>query len=50
MRVLAELAADELRAAEHIRPLVIAAELHIAAVFLEHVIEVVALHNHVVEL
>ena len=50
MRVLAELPADQLRAAEHIAPLVVAAELHIAAVVLEEVIEVVGLHDHVVEL
>ena len=50
MSVLAELAANELSAAEHIAPLVVAAELHIAAVMLEHVVEVVALHYHVVKL
>ena len=33
-----------------LRPLVVAAELHIAAVVLEEVIEVVGLHDHVVEL
>ena len=38
------------RAAQHIAPLVVAAELHIAAVVLEQVVEVVGLHNHVVEL
>ena len=48
--VLAELAADELRAAEHVGPLVVAAELHIAAVVLEEVVEIVGLHDHVVEL
>ena len=48
--IFAELTADELRAAEHVRPLVVAAELHIAAVVLEHIVEVVALHDHVVEL
>ena len=50
MRVLSKLAADELRAAQHIRPLVVAAELHVAAVVLEQMIEVVGLHDHVVEL
>ena len=50
MRVLSELAADQLRAAEHVRPLVVAAELHVAAVVLEQMIEVVGLHDHVVEL
>ena len=49
LRVLAELAANELRAAEHVGPLVVAAELHVAAVLLEHVVEVVGLHDHVVE-
>ena len=39
--VLAELFADELGSAEHVRPLIVAAELHIAAVMLEEVIEVV---------
>ena len=41
---------DQLRAAQHIAPLVVAAELHIAAVVLEHIVEIVALHDHVVEL
>ena len=50
MRILAQLAADQLGAAEHIAPLVVAAELHIAAVVLEQVVEVVGLHRHVVEL
>ena len=48
--ILAQLAADQLRAAQHIAPLVVAAELHIAAVVLEHIVEIVALHDHVVEL
>ena len=48
--VLAQLAADELGAAQHIGPLIVAAELHIAAVVLEQVVEVVGLHDHVVEL
>ena len=47
--VLAQLAADQLRTAEHVAPLVVAAELHIAAVLLIQHIEVVALHDHVVE-
>ena len=50
MRVLAQLAANQLGAAEHITPLVVAAELHVAAVVLEQVVEVVGLHGHVVEL
>ena len=48
--VLAELAADQLGAAEHVAPLVVAAELQIAAVFLVERVEIVALHNHVVKL
>ena len=50
MGVLAQLPADELRTAQHVRPLVVAAELHVAAVALEEVVEVVGLHDHVVEL
>ena len=49
MRVLSKLAADEFRAAEHVRPLIVAAELHVAVVVLEQVVEIVGLHNHVVE-
>ena len=50
MSVLAELLADKLSTAQHVSPLVVAAELHIAAVLLEQHVEVVALHDHVVEL
>ena len=50
MGVLAELFADELGTAEHIRPLIVAAELHIAALVLEEVVEVIGLHYHIVEL
>ena len=50
MGVLAQLAADQLGAAQHVAPLVIAAKLHIAAIMLEHVVEIIRLHNHVVEL
>ena len=48
--ILAQLAADELGTAEHVGPLVIAAELHVAAVFLEEMVKVIGLHDHVVEL
>ena len=48
--VLAELLADKLGAAQHICPLVVAAELHVAAVLLVQHVEVVALHDHVVKL
>ena len=47
--VLAQLAADELGAPQHVGPLVVAAKLHVAAVVLVQVVEVVALHGHVVE-
>ena len=49
MGVLAQLPADQLGAAQHVAPLVVAAELHVAAVFLEQHIEIVALHDHVVK-
>ena len=48
--ILAQLAADELGAAQHVGPLVITAELHVASVVLEQVVEIVGLHDHVVEL
>ena len=44
------LAADEIRAGEHVRPLVVAAGLQRAAVAPEQLKEVIGLHNHVVEL
>ena len=47
--VLAQLSADQLGTAQHVAPLVVAAELHVAAIVLEHVVEIVALHDHVVE-
>ena len=47
--VLCKLLSDKLCAAQHICPLVVAAELHIAAVLPEQHIEIVALHYHVVE-
>ncbi len=50
MCVLAQLPADKLCTAQHIAPLVIAAKLHVAVVALEEVVEVVGLHNHIVEL
>ena len=50
MGILPQLPPDELRAAQHIGPLVVAAELHIAAVVLEEVVEVIGLHGHIVEL
>ena len=50
MRVLTELAADELRAREHVGPLVVTAELHVAVVALKELIEVKGLHEHIVKL
>ena len=47
--VLSQLPPDELRSPQHIGPLVIAAELHIASIFLEEMVEVIGLHNHVVK-
>ncbi len=47
--VLPQLAADELGAPQHIAPLVIATKLHITAHCLEHMIEVIGLHDHIVE-
>ena len=48
--VLPQLLPDQLRAAQHIAPLVVAAELQVAAVPLVEAEEVVALHDHVVKL
>ena len=48
--ILAELFAYELGSAEHVAPLIVAAELHVAAVVLEQIVEIVALHYHIVEL
>ena len=48
--ILAQLLPDQLCTAQHIGPLVVAAELHVAAIMLEHVVKVIALHDHVVEL
>ena len=50
MRILAELAANQLRAREHIGPLVVAAELHVAVIALKELVEVIALHEHIVKL
>ena len=49
MRVFAQLPADQLRTAQHVRPLVVPAELHIAAVFFIQHQEIIALHDHIVE-
>ena len=50
MGILAELAADKLRAGKHVRPLIVAAELEVASVVKEKSVEVIALHEHVIEL
>ena len=47
--VLAQLAADQLRTAQHIAPLVVTAELHVAPHGLKHVVEVIGLHDHIVK-
>ena len=44
------LAADQIRAGQHVAPLIVAAHLQTAAVVLKELQEVVALHQHVVEL
>ena len=44
------LAANQLYAAQHIGPLVVAAQLHNAAIILMQLPEIVGLHNHIVEL
>ena len=49
VRVLAKFLPDQLRAGQHVGPLVIAAELHAAAVFLVQHVEIVSLHQHVGE-
>ena len=48
--LLVQLAPDQFTAAEHVAPLIVAAELQIAAIMLEQIVEVIALHDHVVEL
>ena len=47
--VFTQFSSDQLCAAQHIAPLVVAAELHAAAVLLIQHIKIVALHDHVVE-
>ncbi len=50
MCVLAQLPADKLCAPQHVAPLVVAAKLHVATVVLEQVVEIVGLHDHIIEL
>ena len=49
MGILAKLSPDQFGSAQHIAPLIISAELHVAAVTLEQLIEIIALHDHVVK-
>ena len=49
MSILAEFSADELCARQHIGPLIITAELEIAAVILVQSEEIISLHDHVIK-
>ena len=49
MCIFSKLSSDKLGAAKHVAPLVVSAEFKIAVVLLEHVVEVIGLHDHVVE-
>ena len=49
MCILAKLTADQFCTAEHIAPLVVTAELHIAIVLLVQMIEIIGLHDHVIK-
>ena len=49
MSILTQLTAEEFGTAQHIAPLIVTAEFHVAAVFLVQHIEIIALHDHVVE-
>ena len=42
--------ADQFGTTQHVAPLVVSAELQVTAVFLVQHVEVIALHQHVVEL
>ena len=46
MRIFSKLSADQLSAGKHIAPLIIAAELHVAAVLLIQRVEIKGLHDH----
>ena len=50
MGVLAKLLPDKVSSCQHIGPLVISSELHIAAIVLIKPVEVIGLHDHIVEL
>ncbi|MNO08641.1 hypothetical protein D3C81_2314000 [compost metagenome] len=49
MGILAELSADQFGSAKHVAPLVITTKLHVAAMALEQLVEIVALHDHIVK-
>ena len=48
--IFTQLAANQLCAAQHIAPLVVAAKLQVTAILLIERVEIVALHDHVIEL
>ena len=50
MRVLSKLAADKLSAPQHVGPLIVPAKLHVTSIVLEHMVEIVRLHDHIVKL
>ena len=50
MCILAKLSTDQLCTTKHVRPLIVATKLQVTAVLLEQRIEIIALHDHVVEL
>ena len=47
MGIFSELLSNKFRSGEHIAPLVITAELHIATVVLIEAVEVISLHEHI---
>ena len=47
MGIFSEFLTDKFRSGKHIAPLIITAELHIAAIVLIEAVEVVSLHEHI---
>ena len=47
MGIFSELLSNKFRSGKHVAPLVITAELHIAAVVLIEAVEVISLHEHI---
>ena len=43
------LSADQIRSRQHIAPLVVAAELHVAAVMIVQIKKIIGLHNHIIK-